>query len=574
MRENDKNESNLTSKNSARKISTRKDKKKLFRGILQGAFLAFVVYLALSKIFTFDKYDPYTEVSNEDKGFIAVSYFGAADESEGKLIGEKDLDEHLTALKNQGYVTITQQDVIDYYKEGKPLPERALYLMFEDSRSDTGVYAHDLLVKHNLIATMFSYGNSFEKRDSKFIKGSDMVGLRESSYWELATNGYRLEYINVFEYEDQFVGQLTPLEYLDTVTDVDAIYNHYLMDYIRDENSIPLETYDAMKERIDYDYRKMKELYESEVGGVPAVYGLIHSDTGQFGSNDNVSDINEEWIYSLFEMNFNRSGYSLNTRENSIYDLTRIQPKPHWSTNHLLMRISDDIKQELDFVEGDTNQKEQWEISKGVAEFKDKQIVLTSTPYGEGLMRLKDSEQIKDVHISVILKGNKTGSESIYLRANEDFSKGVKIEVIEDKLKVYEAANGEQKEIVSIDLESIEGEYPELEEMRSRLFEISLEENNLSIKIDKEIIIDEQIVESNEAGSIYLESKQIEQEYIKRGLADEIYDARFEDFVITQYTETDDEKIIFDNRLKGVNKWLHEASEMVDSVIDWFIDNL
>ena len=574
MRENDKNESNLTSKNSARKISTRKDKKKLFRGILQGAFLAFVVYLALSKIFTFDKYDPYTEVSNADKGFIAVSYFGAADESEGKLIGEKDLDEHLTALKNQGYVTITQQDVIDYYKEGKPLPERALYLMFEDSRSDTGVYAHDLLVKHNLIATMFSYGNSFEKRDSKFIKGSDMVGLRESSYWELATNGYRLEYINVFEYEDQFVGQLTPLEYLDTVTDVDAIYNHYLMDYIRDENSIPLETYDAMKERIDYDYRKMKELYESEVGGVPAVYGLIHSDTGQFGSNDNVSDINEEWIYSLFEMNFNRSGYSLNTRENSIYDLTRIQPKPHWSTNHLLMRISDDIKQELDFVEGDTNQKEQWEIKEGVAEFKDKQIVLTSTPYGEGLMRLKDREQIKDVHISVILKGNKTGSESIYLRANEDFSKGVKIEVIEDKLKVYEAAHGEQKELVSIDLESIEGEYPELEEMRSRLFEISLKENKLSIKIDEEIIIDEQIIESNEAGSIYLESKQIQQEYIKRGLADEIYDARFEDFVITQYTETDDEKIIFDNRLKGVNKWLHEASEMVDSVIDWFIDNL
>ncbi len=555
-------------------ISTKKDRRKLFRGTLQGIFLIFILYIAINAVFSFNKYEPYDEVSDEDNGFIAVSYFGAALQTEGQLIGQKDLDEHLTALKKQGYVTITQQDVIDYYKEGKPLPKRALYLAFEDSRSDTAIYANRLLEKHNLVATMFSYGQGFEKRDSRFIKGKDMIGLRDSGFWEIGTNGYRFEYINVFQYGDQFVGRVNNEQYLEKVTDVDAIYNHYLKDYIRDERSIPVETYDGMKERIDYDYRRMKELYEAETGEVPAVYAMEYANSGESTSNANVRALNEQWIYSLFDMNFNRSGYSVNNRNNSIYDLTRIQPKAHWSTNHLLMRIADDINEELEYVDGNLEQKSQWEISSGAAEFKDKQIILTSTPNGDALMNLKGSQEVKDLNISVRLKGNKTGSQTIYLRANENLTQGVKVEVIEDKLIVYDMTDLGDKEVISIDLEDIEGEYYELNEYRDRLFEITLKEDKLSIKLDKEEIISDQTMENNQPGLVYVQSKSIDGINIRRGLADEIYDARFEDFVITEYTESDKEEILFNNKLKGVTRLLYDINKACHDIIDWFVENL
>lgn len=181
----------------------------------------------------------------------------------------------------------------------------------------------------------------------------DLTELVDSSYWELGTNGYRLEYINVFDKENKYLGQLSSTEFSKLSDTINRNYNHYLMDFIRDEYNIPLETYSEMEERINSDYEELSEIYTRELGSVPILYSLMHSNTGQFGTNDKVSSINGKWIKDLFSMNFNREGYSLNTRESSIYDLTRIQPQSYWSTNHLLMRIWDDTKGEMNFVVGD-----------------------------------------------------------------------------------------------------------------------------------------------------------------------------------------------------------------------------
>lgn len=46
------------------------------------------------------------------------------------IMGVELLHEHLQALKNMGYVTITQEDVLEYYQQGKELPEKSLFLIF------------------------------------------------------------------------------------------------------------------------------------------------------------------------------------------------------------------------------------------------------------------------------------------------------------------------------------------------------------------------------------------------------------------------------------------------------------
>ena len=349
----------------------RKDRIKVVRSILEGIILLALLIVTLKSVFTFSEYSPYKEdiINNgEDKGFIAISYFGVDRNGTNTLISTEALENQLKALKENGYVTITQQDVLDYYNEGKELPPKSLLLLFEDGRKDTAIFSQKIMEENNYKATMLTYADRFYKNDSKFLKAKDLKKLVDSTYWELGTNGYRLEYINVFNSDKNYLGELTTDEFVKLSKTIRIDFNHYLMDYIRDENNIPEETYSEMKARIENDYENLYETYNRELGSTPMLYALMHSNTGKFGTNDKVSNINEVCIKKLFGMNFNRDGFSLNTQDNSIYDLTKIQPQPHWSTNHLLMRIWNDTKENINFVIGDEKKAENFEKINGEAE--------------------------------------------------------------------------------------------------------------------------------------------------------------------------------------------------------------
>ena len=344
------------------RFETQKDKIKLVRSVAEAAFLIVLLVFVLRSLFAVSKYQAYdsadrTVVSGEDKGFLAISYFGVDREGTDSLISTARLNEHLKALSDLGYVTITQQDIVDYYENGKPLPDKVLFLMFEDGRRDTAIFSEKILEKYNYLATILTYAEKFETKDNKFLMPKDLLELKKSTWWELGTNGYRLSYINAYDRYDRFLGELTSREYIALTPYMGRDYNHYLMDYIRDKYGLPAESTAAMKKRISYDYELMRKLYSEEVGEIPMVYVLMHANTGMFGNNEKVSQTNAENMQDLFAVNFNREGYSINTRESSIYDLTRMQPQAYWYTNHLLMRIWDDLAQEdkstIAFVTGD-----------------------------------------------------------------------------------------------------------------------------------------------------------------------------------------------------------------------------
>lgn len=123
--------------------SKKKDRKKVIRSIIQGAVIIIFVYITAISFFSSDEYIPFkdSERSQTEDGFIAISYFGVDRAGNGTLISKKKLDEHLQALKASGYVTITQDDIKNYYLNNKPLPPGSLFLMFEDGRKDTAVFA-------------------------------------------------------------------------------------------------------------------------------------------------------------------------------------------------------------------------------------------------------------------------------------------------------------------------------------------------------------------------------------------------------------------------------------------------
>ena len=100
-------------------FTRRKDRFKCIRTVIQFLILALAIVALINLFFHLKTYHPYDDsaVSNsgEDTGFIAISYFGVDRIGDSStLIGKDLLEEHLSALKDQGYVTITQKDIEEY----------------------------------------------------------------------------------------------------------------------------------------------------------------------------------------------------------------------------------------------------------------------------------------------------------------------------------------------------------------------------------------------------------------------------------------------------------------------------
>lgn len=610
----------------------RKNIRKVVRSIMEEAILILLLFIVIQALFTFDTYEPYDETKvemaqpDEDTGFIALSYFGVDRNETKTLVSTARLKEHIDALAKSGYVTITQQDILDYYRDGKALPKKSLFLMFEDGRRDTAIFAQKITEDYNYISTIMTYASKFEEKDAKFLMPDDLQALEKGSFCELGTNGYRLEYINAFDRYDRFLGRLNTLEFAHIQPYLGREYNHYLMDYIRDEYGIPRESFGQMKERIDFDYDEMERIYTEEMGKVPSMYVLMHSNTGMFGENERVSAVNQARIFDMFDMNFNREGYVLNTRESSLYDLTRMQPQSYWHTNHLLMRIWDDTDQDMAWVDGDKGRKSWWDELDGKAEFQDNEIYLTCEPESVGTLRLRGSETYKDIIVNTRLTGNKLGVQSVYVRADEEHTNGICIriennelyildnnreiyhenldkltqvepvsvdeddlaaQIAEKELEVQYAANVDKSKDAAVELAMLNSEdaatveegaeeYIEninINDPGDRQLHIAVKDDKLSVAVDGYYALKEADVTSVDAGYIFVISEWGGvNSYSQRNLSDDVYDGVFVDFEVTQNTGAEKEIVLYDNKLHGLDWLLWKGGHLWNTVINWFIN--
>jgi hypothetical protein len=610
----------------------KKDNKKRIRVLFEIIALVLMAYAIITNLFIFAKYKPYDRTKtplSANGGFVALSYFGVDRIGNKTLIGQDQLQHHMEVLKKQGYVTITQQDVIDYYTKDKALPKKALFLLFEDGRRDTAIFAEKSMEKFNYAGTLFTYANKLKTNDPKFVTPSDMKSLAATGFWEMGTNGYRLHFINVFDRYDNYLGDMNPLLHSMLQPVLGRKYNHYLMDYLRDDKGYPLESYQAMKNRISFDYEKLRDVYTDKMGYVPQAYVLMHANTGMFGNNHKVSDVNGYWIQKLFQMNFNREGYSYNDRQSSIYDLTRMQPQAYWPANHLLMRIKHDQTEAIQFEPGDTSRQKVWETLAGASEIRLDQIILTTDPQKDGRMFLKNGQNYKDFSLTTVLKGNAFGQQKVWLRSDKDFRTGIVVSLVNGQLLVDEVSNGKAKNLQKLDLDKFDGIEPisidqdkqnvvekDLEtltryapnteqaklnlgrlqaEMQAqpktiaegakpykdtlsyhsradRQLQIVLKGDTLNVILDNKPALQNVKVSNQRAGGIGLQAVWGGYGWSQRNLADDVYDGVFEKVKIT---DVDDKaKILYDNNYTGWTKVRFELQKVWEKILNFALTYL
>lgn len=615
-------------------FSKQKNRNKKIRVIFQIIFLAIVAVVAALNLTTWQEYQDAKHGSGkvgEDRGFIALAYFGVDRSGDQTLIAVERLQEQLQALKNDGYVTITQKDIEEYYNSGKLLPEKSVFLIFEDGRRDTAIFAEKILADLNFKATILTYSEKFEKPDPKFLKPKELLALQKSTYWEIGSNGHRLAFINVFDRYNNYLGELSSLKHSMLAPYLARKYNHYLMDYIRDADGVPKESYEKMRERIAYDYQAMQNIYTDSLGFVPDMYILMHSNTGSFGNNDQVSLINEHWIKKLFKMNFNREGFSLNKRNSSVYDLTRIQPQAYWYTNHLLMRLNYDNEQKLAFVTGDLERHAEWEVLKGALEVKPEKLIVTSQPLTNGLIKLKNSKYFFNNKINLELTGNKLGAQTIYLRADEKLENYLAISIVNNMLYVREKLKNVEREIYKLNLDKHDGKQPisvaedraaaekrtletfikyadsakqatiYTEKLKDKMLDkpakvaegaveyqaplsasaagkrklfIDIKDDKLSLNVDDKEVAKNIEIKNLNVGYLYLESSWSANAWSQRNLADDVYDGVFEKLKITENAGKAKETVLFDSNLSGFEKIKYTATKFWNKIISWFVVNM
>ena len=617
-------------------FTKRKNRWKAVRVGVEMLILCATVYIIVNFFFTFKTYVAFddADVSAEDRGFIALSYFGVDRVGDtSTLIGKEQLRKQLTELHDQGYVTITQKDILDYYRKEKPLPPRALYLMFEDGRRDTAIFAQEIMEDLNFKATIMTYPEKFARKDLKFLMPKDLREMEDSSFWEMGTNGYRLEYINVFDRYNNFIGEIDPLRFNMVRPYLGRRYNHYLMDYIRDKDDLPTESERHMKERISYDYMRLRDLYEESLGYVPQTHVLMHANTGKFGNNPHVSAVNERWIRELFPMNFNREGFVLNERRSSLYDLTRMQPQPYWPINHLLMRIKYDTNDDLTFVEGNQESRKAWELLEGALEVSGESLILTTLPEGRALARLQEGMELRDLRLEARMEGNAFGAQQIYLRSTSDLSSAICVQLVNNHLVVEEIISGAVQELYREKLPVIlEETLPSVEEDRrdamvraneafaryapspiaareylgraetlrdmpvatvadgaepyegtesfhrrgKHKIVVLLRDDLLSVEIDGHMGPQDLPVRLSERGSIFLGASWQGAAWSQRNLADDVYDGIFHQVRLLANTgrESAEEHVVYTSEYTGWEKTKQNIIDRWDALIGWFLTYL
>ena len=614
-----------------KEFSAKKDRNKKIRAVIEAIVLISLFYIIVNALFVFAKYQPYTIKTAEygsDEGFVAISYFGVDRSGTNSLIGVEQLEHHLEVLKKNGFATITGKDVQEYYSKGKALPKHSLYLNFEDGRKDTAVFAEKLLEKFNYHATVSTYAENLRNNDEKFLKPIDLKDLEKNGFWEMGSNGYRLYYINVFDRWNRYLGNMNPLVYSHLTGVLGRSYNHYLMDYIRDEKDFPVESYLVMKERISNDYTMLRDIYIADLGSVPEPYTLMHANTGQFGNNKDVSAINEQWIRKLFKLNFNREGDCRNIRNSSVYDLTRMEPRAYWPANHLLMRIKYDNVPDIQFEPGDTEQYSEWDVLEGAAEFRNESIILTTLPKRDGLMQLKDREDLYNVRITTEFQGNQYGTQQMFIRADEERLNAIRIAFENNHFIVGETIGGVYGKLVDINLRKFDGEeYLSVEEDQKevamyerevfgryaqntamaqkqiralerereketrsvrqgaeayiprisyharldRKLEVYLKGDRLHVLIDGKPAVSGLKVQNVNAGRLFLGAGWQGYGYSQVNLADDVYDAVFSELKVEQLVkdEKNDLPVLYDVHYTGPKKIRQGLKRKWESVLDW-----
>ena len=141
-----------------------------------------------------------------DRGFVPVLCYhhirewvkSDTEDDRGYIVPPAKFEKELKYLKDNGYTTVSSEQIYDYYQNGKPLPAKPIMLSFDDNDDNQYTVALPLLKKYGLGATFFIMTVSIDKENymtADQLKELDKLGYDvEPHTWDHhMVTGYKTE---------------------------------------------------------------------------------------------------------------------------------------------------------------------------------------------------------------------------------------------------------------------------------------------------------------------------------------------------------------------------------------------
>lgn len=100
-----------------------------------------------------------------------------------------DFELQLRYLANEGYQSITMQDLIRHIQQGAPLPPKPVLLTFDDGYKDAFTVAFPLLKKYGFTGTFFIFTKPINEENREYLSWQE-VELMSAAGMEMGSHSY------------------------------------------------------------------------------------------------------------------------------------------------------------------------------------------------------------------------------------------------------------------------------------------------------------------------------------------------------------------------------------------------
>ncbi|MFZ3138708.1 MAG: hypothetical protein WA126_15105 [Thermodesulfovibrionales bacterium] len=359
--------------------------------ILVAAFITLIVYFYLKPEPPLN-YNP--ESWHSWEGFFALSYTGINKKGEQGYISRKQLEGHLSALKEAGYSTITPEDALAYLLKKAPLPDKAVLLLFEGGRKDSFLYSTPLLQKYGMIATMCVPTGIVNTWGGFYLKEDDLKNLSKRPQWRLCSMG------------ENAIREI-PMN-------KSGGKGHFLTQRLWTDKGI--ETIEAFQTRVSNDYANADRLLERVSGKKIAAYLYPFADPGTGTHADpQAMEINRKAVTQYHQIAFVSAENPFNGHYTNPLKLNRLRIRNEWDGRDLIQEL-EHFKPRQSTVEGLLDERI-W--------YKRGEVLLSNHAllFSPGsLVWLRGTESWSDLDITAELQLEKNTSAIFFIRYEDDNS--------------------------------------------------------------------------------------------------------------------------------------------------------
>lgn len=211
---------------------------KFFRNLYRYFYAAAALFLALiclTDVAAYNSnfqegYDPVISSENGEQTVLPIIMYHSLlkdKKYQGKyVISPEKFESDLVYLKQNGYTTVTVEDLINHFEKGTPLPKKPVMLTFDDGYYNNYLYAYPLLKKYDAKAVISIIGYYTEKfsesgdesANYSHITWDEITEMTSSGHVEIQNHSYNLHSIKngrkgakktVGETKEQYKARLT-----------------------------------------------------------------------------------------------------------------------------------------------------------------------------------------------------------------------------------------------------------------------------------------------------------------------------------------------------------------------------